>query len=373
VKVGFGKEEEAFRAQVREFLSDYRELDGFFGQGHKWQRVKALFRAMGERGWLALTWPERWGGLEKSSVYEYILWDEVAYARAARNPLSAGIVAKSILRYGDDAQREEWLPPIRSGELHFSLAYSEPEAGSDLASLRCRAEREGEVYVVNGEKCWQSYAQDMDYLWLLVRTGSQESRGKGTTLMIADIHTPGITVGALPTLDDDQLNEIHFDSARVPAKNRVGPENGAWSIMGEALADERHIQFPPGRVRRDLEEMVDWVRDQGLDGDAVVRQRMSELAVEVLEVEIHGLRVLDAMQKGLPAVAEAATNKIAHTLACQNIARAVLDFGGPAAIEVGARPELLWRQSMWESIGGGTSEVMRGTVAKVALSLGGRR
>jgi len=373
LKVGFSTEEEAFRAEVREFLEDYRDLDGFFGQGHKWQEVRALFSAMGERGWLSLTWPKRWGGLEKGPAYEYILWDEVAYARAARNPLSAGIVAKSILRYGSDAQRDQWLPPIRSGDIHFALGYSEPEAGSDLANLRCRAEVVGDVYVISGEKCWQSYAQDMDYLWLLVRTGSQESRGRGTTLLIADIQTSGIEVGALPTLDGDQLNEIHFDSAEVPVENRIGPENGAWAIIGEALADERHIQFPPGRVRRDMEEMVDWVKARGLDGDAVVRRSMADLAVESLEVEMHGLRVLDAMQKGLPAVVQAATNKIAHTLVCQNIARRVVELGGPEALVVGARPELLWRQSMWETIGGGTSEVMRGTVAKAALGLGGRR
>jgi alkylation response protein AidB-like acyl-CoA dehydrogenase len=381
VKLRFSDAEEAFRAEVREFLEDYRELDGFFCQGHHWKQVKELFRAMGERGWLALAWPEEQGGLAKGPAYEYILWDEVAYARAARNPLSAGIVARSIIRYGSEAQKAKWLPPIASGEMHFSLAYSEPEAGSDLGSVRARAERGGDPqvdhaednYLVTGQKCWQSYAQDMDYLWLLVRTGSQESRGRGTTLLIADIHAPGVTVSPLPTLDDDQLNEVNLDQVRVPVENRIGPEDGAWQIMGEALADERHIQFPPGRVRRDLEEMALWVGEQGLGRDPVVRQRMSELAIDLLEVEMHGLRVLDAMQKGQPAVAEAATNKIAHTLACQNIARAVLDFGCPEAIAVGARPELLWRQSMWETIGGGTSEVMRGTVAKLALGLGARR
>jgi len=373
VNVGFSSDEEAFRAEVREFLEDYRDLDGFFGQGRKWERVRALFSAMGARGWLSLTWPVRWGGLEEPPSYEYLLWEEVAYSRAARNPLSAGIVAKSILRYGTDAQKDAWLPRIRTGEIHFSLGYSEPEAGSDLASLRCRAERQGDFYVVNGEKCWQSYAQDMDYLWLLVRTGTQESRGRGTSLLIVDIETPGVKVGALPTLDDDQLNEIHLDGVRVPAENLVGPENGAWTIMREALADERHIQFPPGRLRRDLDEMVAWLRERGLDADPVVRQRMAELGVEVLEVEMHALRVLDAMQKGLPAVTEVAANKVAHTLACQNVARAVLDLGGPEALVADARPQLLYRQSLWETIGGGTTEIMRSTVANSLMGLGGRR
>jgi alkylation response protein AidB-like acyl-CoA dehydrogenase len=373
VNFAFSAEEEAFRAEVVEFLADYRDLDAFFLQGHRWEAVKALFRAMGERGWLSLGWPAPAGGGAQPLTYEYILWAEVGYARAARAPLASGIVAKTIARYGSDAQKARWLPPIRRGEAHFSLAYSEPEAGSDLASVRCRAERAGGEYVVSGQKCWQSYAQDMDYLWLLCRTGTQESRGRGLSLLIVDKASPGVTLRPVPTLDGDQLNEVHFDGARVPVDRRIGPEDGAWPILGAALADERHVQFPPGRVRRDLEEVILWVRERGLESDPGVRRTLSELAALVLRVEMHGLRVLDAMQRGrADAAVEAAANKVAHTEACQEIARAALDFGGPEALVEGARVGLLWRQSLWETIGGGTSEVMRGVVARQGLGLGAR-
>ncbi len=368
----FSSEEEAFRAEVVEFLADWRDLDAFFLQGHQWERVKALFRALGERGWLSLGWPAAVGGREDPLAYEYILWDEVAYARAARNPLASGIVAKTIARYGSAEQQSRWLPPIRSGDLHFSLAYSEPEAGSDLASLRCRAERHGDRYVVSGQKCWQSYAQDMDCLWLLCRTGSQESRGRALSLLIVDIDAPGVSVGPIPTLDGDQLNEVLLEEVEVPLSRRVGPEDGAWAIMGEALADERHIQFPPKRVRRDLEEMMGWLASNGRDADPRLRRQLEDLAVQVLEVEMHGLRVLDAMRRGLPGAVEAAASKVVHTEACQRIARVALDLGGPEALLEGSRVELLWRQSLWETIGGGTSEVMRGTVARHGLGLGGR-
>jgi alkylation response protein AidB-like acyl-CoA dehydrogenase len=369
----FSDEEEAFRAEVVGFLADHRDLDAFFLQGHRWPQVAAFFRELGRRDWLSLGWPAQTGGAARAPIsHEFILWDEIAYARAARNPLASGIVAKTIARYGSDAQRERWLPPIRRGELHFSLAYSEPEAGSDLASLRCRAERRGDAYVVTGQKCWQSYAQDMDHLWLLCRTGSQESRGRGLTLLIVDKATPGVSVRPLPTLDGDQLNEVHFDGAVVPVDQRIGPEGGAWSIMAEALADERHIQFPPKRVRRDLEEVIQWARQRGLDRDPVARQRFGELAVRVREVEAHALRVLDAMQRGRSGAVEAAANKVIHTVVCQDIARAALDLGGPEALVEGSRVELLWRQSLWETIGGGTSEVMRGVVARQGLGLGGR-
>ncbi|TMA33636.1 MAG: pilus assembly protein CpaD [Deltaproteobacteria bacterium] len=369
---GFTAEEEAFRAEVVAFLADYRDLDAFFLQGHRWPQVREFFTALAQRDWLSIGWSVAGGGSGKPLTYEYILWDEIGYARAARPPLASGIVAKTIARYGDAAQRERWLPPIRRGEIHFSLAYSEPEAGSDLASARCRAERRGDEYIVTGQKCWQSYAQDMDYLWTLVRTGSQESRGRGLTLLIIDKRTPGVRVSPLPTLDGDQLNEVFFDAVRVPAEQRIGPEDGAWKIMGEALADERHIQFPPGRVRRDLEEVIEWARAHGLARDPRVRAVLADLAVRVAEAEASGLRVLDAMLRGTGGAVEAAANKVLHTVVCQEIARAALDFGGPAALVSGERVELLWRQSLWETIGGGTSEVMRGVVARQALGLGGR-
>jgi alkylation response protein AidB-like acyl-CoA dehydrogenase len=370
VNFAFSPEEERFRAEVGEFLRDWRDLDAFFLQGHKWGRVRDFFRALGQRSWLSLGWPDAAGASANPLAFEYLLWDEIAYARAARNPLASGIVAKTIARHGDDAQRQRWLPPIRSGELHFSLAYSEPEAGSDLASLRCRAERRGDVYVVSGQKCWQSYAGDMDCLWLLCRTGAQESRGAGLTLLIVEKSTPGVEVRPLPTLDGDQLYEVHFREAEVPVAQRIGAENGAWAIMATALADERHIQFPPARVRRDLEEVLAWARARGIGADPAVRSAFSGLAVRVAEVEALALRVLDLMQRGANAAAAAAANKVVHTSVCQEIARTALELGGPEALVHGSRVELLWRQSLWETIGGGTSEVMRGIVARQSLGLG---
>jgi len=373
VNAAFSAEEEAFRAEVRELLRDWSDLEGFFGQGAAWPRVKALFRAMGERGWLSLAWPEHAGGQARPITWEYLLWEEAAYTRAARPPLGAGIVAKTLIREGTEAQKRRWLRPIRSGELHFSLGYSEPEAGSDLASVRCRAELRGDVYVVTGQKCWQSYAQDMDLLWLLARTGSQESRGAGLTLLVVPLDAPGVSVAPLPTLDGDQLNEIHLDGVEVPVDCRVGPENGAWKIMAEALADERHVQFPPGRVRRDLEEVVGWSRARGLADDPGVRRTLAELGARVEAVEALALRVVHAMCKGRDAAWLAAANKVLHTEVCQEIADAALAWGGPEALLDDARPNLLWRQALWETIGGGTSEIMRGLVARQHLRLGGRR
>ncbi|MEN8183606.1 MAG: acyl-CoA dehydrogenase family protein, partial [Myxococcota bacterium] len=367
---GLAPEEQAFREEVRAFLGGWRDLEGFFFQGRHWDRTHAFFRALGERGWLSLGWPVSAGGEGRAPIYEYLLWDEAGFARAARPPLSAGIVAKTLARHGTPEQRGRWLPSIRSGETHFSLGYSEPEAGSDLTSLRTRAERRGDAYVVRGEKCWTSYAQDADHLWLLCRTGTPESRGEGLTLLIVDLHAPGVTVSPLPTLDDEQLNEVRLEDVEVPVADRIGPEDGAWKLMAEALADERHIQFPPGRLRRDLEDLVGWVRDQGLARDPHAQHTLADLAVEVRECEMLALRVVDAMGKGRSGAVEAAANKVAQSVACQRLARAALDLGGAEALVRGTRVEFLWRQSIWETIGGGTSEIMRGIVARQALGLG---
>lgn len=375
MNVFLSPEQEAFRREVVAFLEagPWTGLTGFFRQDREWERVRAFYAALGERGWLSLGWPKEVGGLGGSPMQEYLLWDEIAYRRIARPPLGAGIVAKTIIRAGSDAQKEAWLPRIQRGDVHFSLGYSEPEAGSDLAAVRTRAALEGDHYVVRGEKCWTSYAHRSDFLWLLCRTGAQEEKGAGVTLLIVDLHAPGVTVSPLPTLDGEQLNAVFLDGVRVPAEQRIGPEGGAWKLMGAALADERHVQFPPKRLLRDLEDVGGWLATQGRGEDPEVARRLADLAVEVREGELLALRVVEAVEKGQDAGALAAANKVAQSEICQRIARVALELGGSGALVADAPVEFLWRQSLWETIGGGTSEVMRGVVARQALGLSGRR
>ena len=178
-------DQEAFRREVVAFLDDWRHVRGFLAQDRRWEQVRAFFAALGERGWLSLAWPCDAGGLGRPPFDEFLLWDEIAYARIARPPLGAGIVAKTLIRYGSEEQKAHWLPPIRRGDVHFSLGYSEPEAGSDLAAVRTRATLDGDHYLVRGEKVWTSYAQHSDYLWCLCRTGDQDGHSKGPWRSIA--------------------------------------------------------------------------------------------------------------------------------------------------------------------------------------------
>lgn len=367
-------EEEAFRQEVVAFLAGFAGTDGFFfHEAEHDVKVRALYRALGERGWLSLSWPKQWGGLGLPPIYEFLLWDEMAYARAARPPLGSGIIAKTIIGYGTDEQRERYLPGLRAGTTFFSLGYSEPEAGSDLAGVRTRAELSGDHYLVNGEKRWTSGGHRADYLWVLCRTGTLESHSRGLTLLIVDRRAPGVTISPIPAFDGERFNEVRFDNVVVPVADRVGEENGAWALMTESLATERHVQFSPKRVQRDFEELVAWVKVLGLASDPVVREQLVGIAVDLAEAHALSVSLLDAVQHGRNATVEAAFNKLAATDLCQRIARAALDLGAPEALVKGTMVEFLWRQSICETIGGGTSEVMRGVIARTRLGLVAKR
>lgn len=366
----FSPEEEDFRAQVVDLLRDHAGVNGFFPEADH-DAARALYGELARRNWLALSWPEEYGGEARPLSYEYILWDEMAYARAGRPTLGAGIIAKTIMRFATDEQKAKWLPQIRKDEIRFSLGYSEPEAGSDLASLRTRAELVGDQYIINGEKIWTSNAQFADYIWLLCRTGPLESRGKGLTLLIVDRRSPGIELRNGRHMDGHYYSQVFYSDVRVPADQCIGPENGAWRMMGAALADERHVQFTGKRVRRDFEDAVAWLTRQGLHTDPVVRARLIGLSVRVAEAEALCMQVLSDMRNGKDAAVSAAANKVTHTDVIQEIARFVMDVGGPQAVvsERPDDPEGLWRQTMIESVGGGTSEIMKSIVARQELGL----
>ena len=364
--LGLGDEERAFRAEVAGFLAgsapDRDRFQLFKGRAGP---VLDLYRAMGERGWLSLSWPEEAGGGGLPVIYEFLLWDEMAYARAARTPIGAGLVARSIVEWGTKAQKDRFLPGIRSGESGFSLGYSEPEAGSDLTSLRTRARRDGDVYVVSGEKRWTSDAENAQWLWLLCRTGAQEQRSEGLTLLVMDMHSPGVTITPISTLDGHRLSEVRLDAVAVPADHRIGPEGGAWALIRLALARERHLQVLPGRVERDLEMLIDVFSRVGMDDTR--RDALSQLTARALAVRSAVLQALrQADYAEIPPVV-AACNKVIGTELMQDIARTAVRLGDRDSICVGEDSEFLWRESIMETIAGGTTEMMLGVIARHGL------
>jgi alkylation response protein AidB-like acyl-CoA dehydrogenase len=352
-----------FLGEVRAFLVPFRSTQNYLvTQDHA--ASDRFYRALAGRNWLALAWPTEFGGPGKSRLQEFLLWNEIAYEGIARPPQGVGVIAKTIMAHGTEQQKAYWLDRIRRHDATFALAYSEPNAGSDLAGLTCRAVRDGNHYVITGNKCWNSKAHLVSHLWLLARTGEQAARGRGLSLFIVDSKLPGVEIRPIEQMDGNVFTEIFFTDARVPAECLVGKENDGWKMIGQALAEERHIHFGPGRVRSDFRRVVEWAAKSGLEERPDVQAALRELAVEVLEAEAISLPML----QGADAV-QAAANKVTHTRVLQSIARAAMDLGGADALMSDAGIEVLWRQTMTETIGGGTTQIMESIIARQRLGL----
>ena len=364
-------DETNFRAEVTTFCRSWVPVaDPFQSFKDRSGITVEVYRALGERDWLALGWPSETGGRGLPPVFEFILWDELAYHRLARPSLAAGIVAKSLLAAGSEQQRDEYLPRIRRGEFSFALGYSEPEAGSDLVALRCRARQDGDNYVITGEKRWTSDAHHSDALWLLARTGTAADGARGLTLFIVDLATPGISVSPIPTLDGHQLNAVYLDDVVVSADRRVGGQGEAWPIVQKALAEERHLQVLPGRLRRDFEDLVAWAIDTGRASDSAVRGQLADIVADIDLVEAGCRELVRATsQRGDTSVA-AARQKLIGTELMQRMARLPSECGDPGAVVAGSPFSLLWRQSILETIAGGTTQIMRDMIARRTLDLG---
>jgi 3-oxocholest-4-en-26-oyl-CoA dehydrogenase alpha subunit len=363
--------ERAFRAEVREYLADTageRDPLQFFNERD--QSTLRIYRELGARGWLAQCWPVEHGGQGRSPAYEFILWDELAYARACRVAMGPGVVAKTLIRYGSDDQRGSYLAAIARSELTFALGYSEPEAGSDLGGVRTRARRDGDRYLVTGEKRWTSDAHNCTHLWLLARTGALEDRARGLSLFMLDLTSPGIEIRPINLLDGHRINEVRLDDVEIPVANRVGEENAAWPIMREVLAMERHLQVLPGRIRRDYEDLLAWASGNGAIEDPEVRRRVTEIGVGLAEIEAMTVEVVSQADKGHESELEAAWAKLLGTLLIQRIARTPSELGYDDAVVKGNIFEFLWREVIHETLSGGSIEVMRTLIARRALGLG---
>lgn len=355
-------------AAVDEVIDAWRgdERQYFRGRGGA---VRELYRELGRRDLLAISWPRGLGGGGRPVGFEYTLWNRLAYRRATRPELGATIVARVLMKHGTDAQRDRHLAPIREGRVCFALGYSEPEAGSDLQSVRTRCTAVDGGYVVHGEKVWTSEAHHAEHLWCLCRSGAQDEHGRALTLLIVDLDAPGVTVRPIPTVDGHHVNQVLLDGVFVPEAARVGGEGEAWAIVREGLAAERHLQFMPGRVRRDLEDLVDLCRRSGVLGRGEAKERLARLAARVDAAEASAAaNVLEAQSGDVSPVSAACTKLLGSALA-QEIADAAFELCGAAALDQAETSELLWRQTKMETVAGGSTEMLLGIVARGALRL----
>jgi alkylation response protein AidB-like acyl-CoA dehydrogenase len=373
--------DDEFRTRIRGWLSEHNP-----GRGPKdpverlaWQ--KAWLAALFDAGYAGPSWPTEYGGMGLPFAQQVIYQEEFARARVP-GPLGTGlgIAAPTIIQYGTPEQKERWLAPMLRGDVVWAQGYSEPEAGSDLQALRTVARREGDEYVVNGQKVWTTHATYADKLFALVRTGTQESRQHGITYLIIDLHQPGAEVRPLRDLTGGaHFAEIFLDDVRAPATDRVGEENEGWPLVRTSLGHERAAgaMNQAAMYRRVLDELADLARERGVSADPLVRQRFADFEIRVRIMRYNAMRVIsDILAKGEPGPTSS-ISRLQITAFEQDLHEFAVDMLGGYGLLAAAGPYTVQR-GRWtrgflmtraSTIGAGTAEIQRNTVAEQVLKL----
>jgi alkylation response protein AidB-like acyl-CoA dehydrogenase len=386
----FTPEEERFRSEIRDFLRRELPADwvgaGALGEASEesWEFLRSFQKKLAERRWLTLGWPEEHGGLAASHMMQVIYKEEMSYFRA---PTQLGVgpdrLGPTIILYGTEDQKRRHLPGIAAGETVWCQGFSEPEAGSDLASLQTTAVADGDYFVINGQKIWTSLAQRADWCILLARTDREAPKHKGISYLLLDMKTPGVEVRPLvDMLGRKTFNEVFFDSARIPRDCLVGELNRGWYVAAATLDFERSGIDRVMTGIRTYEALVEYAAQAGADGgrlldDTRVRQKLAELAIEFQAGRLLAYRVASMQEKGQIPNAEASMSKLYGTELQGRLAEAgmeILGLGGQ--IEPGSRGASLQGQveqfyllASALTVAAGTSEIMRNIIAMRGLGL----
>ena len=387
----FTDEQEAFRQEIRDFLSDnlgedWRGIDpDAYFHDENWFRIRELTAKMAERGWLTLAWPEEYGGQGRPHIEQMIYNEETAYFRAPTRDVSIGthMVGPTLMLYGTEEQKTHYLPEIASGEAVYCQGFSEPESGSDLASLQLRAVEDGDDYVLNGSKIWTSGAHRSTHCYLLTRTDPDAPKHRGISVFIVDMDTPGIEVRPIINMFGiHYFNQVFFDNVRVPKRAMIGEKNRGWYIAATTLDFERSGVASFASNRRSIEELVELARETGSNGkplneDPMVRQRLAELWTRNEAGKTIAYNVAWMQSEGLVPNREASISKMMgseiaqqiHELGVQMLGMyGILDKGSKWAYLDG-RLAWQWMDSISLTIRGGTSEIQRNIIAGRGLGL----
>ncbi|MGA2342841.1 MAG: acyl-CoA dehydrogenase family protein [Steroidobacteraceae bacterium] len=395
----FTAEERAFREEVRAFLKERlpREIRDKVLAGREVGRADYLEwqRRLYQRGWGGVSWPVQFGGTGWNAVQQFIFEEESALAGAPRLiPFGLKMVAPVLMAFGSPEQQQRFLPQIRSAEAWWCQGYSEPGAGSDLASLRTRAIRDGDHYVVNGQKTWNTLGQFADWMFCLVRTDPQAKQQSGISFLLIDMKSPGVRVRPIALLDGSyEVNDVFFEDVRVPAENLVGEENRGWTYAKFLLGHERSNIAGIGASKRELARLKRVALEERKDGrplsdDPLFAARLARVEIDLLALEITNLRVLSAEGAARAPGPEASILKIKGTEIQQTLSelfvRAAGEYALPLrreAMEAGWQPEAgleaagpayattvmaAYLNQRKLTIFGGTNEIQKNIVAKMA-------
>ena len=342
---------------------------------------RAMVKQMAADGWLGIGWPKEYGGQGKGQMEQFIFFDESMRSGAPVPMLTINTVGPTIMNFGSQEQKDFFLPKILAGDLHFSIGYSEPEAGTDLASLKTRADLDGDEYVINGSKMWTSLASDADYCWLAVRTDQDAPKHKGISMIIVDLkNTPGITIEPLNLLSSHDINAVYYDNVRVPAANIVGGVNKGWNLITNQLNHERVTLCSSGLLEQSLDEVIRFAADNTLpNGQRIIDQECVQLNLARVRAGLEFLRQINwkvASSASLD-ISDASTIKIFGTEFYLEAFRLLMEILGPraylqrnsAAEVVQGRLEMSYRSLVILTFGGGTNEIQRDLIAMFGLGL----
>jgi hypothetical protein len=336
--LAFTPEEQQFREDIRAWVLANLPADISHKVHHALRLSKddmqRWARILGKKGWLGYGWPKAFGGPGWNAVQKHLFEEECALAGAPRVvPFGPVMVAPVIMAFGNTEQQQRFLPGIASGEVWWSQGYSEPGSGSDLASLRCKAERRGAHYIVNGQKTWTTLGQYGDWIFCLVRTSSEGKPQTGISFLLIDMKSPGVTVRPIVLLDGEaEVNEVWFENVEVPAENLIGEENKGWTYAKHLLSHERTNIADVNRAKRELERLKRIAKAEGIYDEPRFRDEIAKLEVDMVALEMLVLRVLSAEKTGKNSLDIAGLLKIRGSELQQRYTELMMLAAGPFSL-----------------------------------------
>ena len=388
MRIAYTTEHEALRRELRDYFSalmtpERRDLLTNSEDSHGDPATyREVIRQIGHDGWLGIGWPKEYGGQDRSMLEQAIFLEEAAFAGAPIPLLTIASMGPTIMQYGSAEQKDFFLPRILRGELHFAVGYSEPGAGTDLASLRTRAVRDGDEWVINGQKMWTSVIESADYVWLAARTDPDVPKHKGLSMFIVPTDAPGFSYNLVHTLSNQTTSATFYDDVRVPAENLIGGENSGWRLMTSQLNHERVAMTSPANVTNILDEVRRWAQQTELpDGRRVIDQEWVQINLARVHAKTEFLKLLNwkiawGVEKGL-SPADASAAKVFGTEFFPEAYRLLMEVLGSGAClrkdspgaRLQGRLEVLYRSALVLTFGGGTNEIQRELIAMVGLGM----
>jgi alkylation response protein AidB-like acyl-CoA dehydrogenase len=389
VDFDFSTEQLAFVDEVERFLDEHDDPEVFDVTRENMAQIvdtpkrREFMRKIADRGWLGITWPKEWGGQEGDGVYEYLLNEALARRGGPQIGKGVGIIGKTVLAHGSERLKREFLPKILCNEVEFAVGYSEPDAGSDAASMKLRATRDGDGWRLNGQKTWTTSAHFAEWYWVGARTDPDAPKHHGITLFLVPLDHPGITINEIWTMGDERTNDVFFDDVWVSDDYVVGDVNHGFQYISEALDLERFTMFTFSPIQQRVDLLCEHVAtetrdDRPLRDDPVIRRQVARLVTDAEVARVLGLRfVAESMKGGAPPTTEASEYKLFATELSKRLADESMDIAGPGSqlrvhtdeAPMRGRIESTYRYTVIDTIGGGTSEVQKNIISRRKLGL----